>query len=351
MRVPPDQSGTAAATRLECDVHVTVLQMTCDRREPRTEQQHVDAMPIVRDRVQEMQKHARVAVHRSGDVAEDDQRRRLGDATPERERRRSPSRAGHPPQGRSQVDARSSPCPLRAPHRPIGQRQAQARDHPSRCRQLLGGHRREVLGAQHLPCRPGEGRIQIDVVGRLAARHRSAAEAAPARVVQGPPNRRGGCSLAVHARQQRGDDLFEQARIAPEQLECLIEQREMLAPRHEDGLKGGTEVRSVRKSRPPRPRPARRGPLPDRPGMPHARRARTKCSTFSGSLPFVAPARLMQNGSTCTAPRMMRVVWCCFRRAPTGRPYGARLNSPRCKRRNNAIRQAQNSRTPFASPY
>ena len=123
--------GHGRSDAIECDVDVAVLQMPGDGRQPRAEQQRMDAVPIIRDRMQEVQQHARVAVHRARDVAEHDERRRFHDAAAERERRRCACRARHPPQAGAKIDARASPCRLRTPHRPFGHRQAQSRDHPS----------------------------------------------------------------------------------------------------------------------------------------------------------------------------------------------------------------------------
>jgi hypothetical protein len=58
------------------DVDVAMLQVARDVREPRAEQEHVHAVPVVRDRVEKVQQHARIAVHRARDVAQHDKRRR-----------------------------------------------------------------------------------------------------------------------------------------------------------------------------------------------------------------------------------------------------------------------------------
>ena len=76
MRVPPAQSSTADADARERDVDVAVLEVAGDVGEAGAEHQRVHAMAVVGDRVQEVQQHARVAVHRARDVAQHDQRRR-----------------------------------------------------------------------------------------------------------------------------------------------------------------------------------------------------------------------------------------------------------------------------------
>jgi len=50
-----------------------MLQMAGDVGEPGAEQQHVDAVTVVGDRVEKVQQHPRVAIHRARDVAQHDQ--------------------------------------------------------------------------------------------------------------------------------------------------------------------------------------------------------------------------------------------------------------------------------------
>ena len=60
MRVPPDQSFTAAATLCHRLVDVAARELARDVGEPRAEQEDVHALAVVRQRMQEMQEHAAV---------------------------------------------------------------------------------------------------------------------------------------------------------------------------------------------------------------------------------------------------------------------------------------------------
>ena len=79
--------------------------------------------------------------------------------------------------------------------------------------------------------------------------------------------------------------LLEQPRIAPEEVERLVEQREMLVPRHEHRGERRAEVGAVvdadRLDRGQRVEHL----APDRRGSPAPRSTRTKCSTFSARRP------------------------------------------------------------------
>jgi hypothetical protein len=55
-------------------------QLTGDAREPRREQEGLDPAMAPRDYVGELEKHARVALHRAADVAQQHERTRLGAA-------------------------------------------------------------------------------------------------------------------------------------------------------------------------------------------------------------------------------------------------------------------------------
>ena len=61
---------------LQGDVDVAIAQGPRHVRQARAEGEAVDPVAVVGDRVHEMQEHPRVAGHRAGDVAQDDQRRR-----------------------------------------------------------------------------------------------------------------------------------------------------------------------------------------------------------------------------------------------------------------------------------
>ena len=182
MRVPPAQSATDSVTRSSATSTSRCLRcrVMLVRRVPNT--QRVHAMAIVGDRVEEMQQHPRVAVHRAGDVAQDDQRRRAPDARAERQRRDGARRAGHAAQRRAQVDPVAARRGARAADRQFRQRQLEPRQHRPDLRQFVGGHRRKILGLQHFARRKSERRIQFDfvlVVGARLGQPSAAASPAP----------------------------------------------------------------------------------------------------------------------------------------------------------------------------
>ena len=50
---------------------------------------------------------------------------------------------------------------------------------------------------------------------------------------------------AMHLRQQCGNHFLEQFRIAPEHVERLLEQRQMVAPRHEHRRERGAKIGAI----------------------------------------------------------------------------------------------------------
>ena len=56
-------------------IGIAVLQSAGDMAQPGTEQERVDAIPIIGQRMQKMQKNARIGVHAAGDVDQHDNRR------------------------------------------------------------------------------------------------------------------------------------------------------------------------------------------------------------------------------------------------------------------------------------
>jgi hypothetical protein len=102
-------------------------------------------------------------------------------------------------------------------------------------RQFVGGHRREILLLQDFARRERERGIEIDLVlavgprfGHLRRQHRLREARRKLRrrfLVAG---------AAIDARQQRRDHFFQQLGIAPEEIERLLEQRQLLVPRDED---------------------------------------------------------------------------------------------------------------------
>ena len=117
MRVPPDQSLIASATRAIATSTSRWRSWPRDVGEARAEHEHRDAVAVVGDRVQEVQEHARVRVHRARDVAQHDERRVQLARRRAHQRDHLAALAQGLAQGRSQVDpvaARGAPEPARA---------------------------------------------------------------------------------------------------------------------------------------------------------------------------------------------------------------------------------------------
>ncbi len=75
MRVPPDQSVTSLDDLGDRDVGITRLERPRHVIEPGAEQEGIDAVTIVGQRIEEMQEDAGIAVHRPGNVDQHDDRR------------------------------------------------------------------------------------------------------------------------------------------------------------------------------------------------------------------------------------------------------------------------------------
>ena len=75
MRVPPDQSATARATRGERLVGIPARELPRDAGQARAEEEGLDAaVEAAREGVEEEEQQARVALHRAADVGEHDER-------------------------------------------------------------------------------------------------------------------------------------------------------------------------------------------------------------------------------------------------------------------------------------
>jgi hypothetical protein len=168
--VPPSQSGTTAATFRQRLVHVAIAQRPRDVRKARAEDEGGNAPPVTRKRMKEVQEHARVAVHGSGDVAEHDERRRAVHARTPGEAQRVAALARHPPQGPRQVE-RASRGMRAIAARPLERhRERHRRDQPFRGIPFLGRHALEIDGLQPLGEREGERRVDDDLVVRRGRR-------------------------------------------------------------------------------------------------------------------------------------------------------------------------------------
>ena len=73
MRVPPDQSSTELTTCVERGIDVPLAQLAGDPRQAGAEDEDLGVFQTLLQRVDEAQQQAGVAVHRAGDVADDDE--------------------------------------------------------------------------------------------------------------------------------------------------------------------------------------------------------------------------------------------------------------------------------------
>jgi hypothetical protein len=107
-------------------VDIPMPQLAGDRREAGAEQEDVHTIAVVGHRMQEMQEHPRVLLHRPGHVAEHDKRRR---AAPNRAATQGRDLAPRPqagPKRRAEIDAGSVGRGPPAARRHLRERQSQA---------------------------------------------------------------------------------------------------------------------------------------------------------------------------------------------------------------------------------
>ena len=74
MRVPPDQSSTEPTTWVERGIDVALAQLAGDAGQARAEDEDLGVLQTLPQGVDEAQQQPGVAVHRAGDVADDDER-------------------------------------------------------------------------------------------------------------------------------------------------------------------------------------------------------------------------------------------------------------------------------------
>ena len=148
-----------------------MAQLPRDVGEARAEHEHRHAVAVVGDRVQEVQEHARVRVHRARDVAQHDERR------VQLARRGAHERddvAAFAQAFRRRLARRSMRCPRRCGWkrrvRIYRQRQAQLGDHLLRLGELRRRHGVEVHALQHLARGEGEPRLELEPLLRLRPR-------------------------------------------------------------------------------------------------------------------------------------------------------------------------------------
>ncbi len=221
-------------------VHVAVAQLAGDVGQARAEHENRDAVAVVGDGVQEMQEHARVGIHRAGDVAQHHQRRVDAHRRLAHQRNDVAAFAQRFPQRGAQIyffsiwmDSISSSANQR-------QRQAQLAQHLLRLGQLGRRHGVEVHALQHLARGEGEARVHLDLLlvqlllGLLLVEQgvRQALALLLLRLA----------GAAVGLGQQRVHHLLDQLRIAPEDAKGLVEDRALLLLRQEHGRHGPVPV-------------------------------------------------------------------------------------------------------------
>ena len=140
--------------RSERGVRSARAQLFRDSREPRRKQERLDPMVPQRQRVGEVQKHARVALHRAAHVAEDHEWTRTQTPRSPRERHYFAARAQTVGNRAPQVDP-WPPAPNPPPRAPLTGIPIEAGQCPCRLCQFVPGQCREVLvidAATVAPC-------------------------------------------------------------------------------------------------------------------------------------------------------------------------------------------------------
>ena len=264
---------------------------------------------VVGDRVQEVQQHPRVAIHRAGDVAQHDERRRApARARDTRAARAAPAAPVMPPQRRAQIDrdgrARAA---TRAPHRRL---RAAAACRRASMRLAPRASSSAVIVAkslrlQDLARRERERRVELDLVvvvrrgvGACGRQHRlREARRQLRRRSRSPRARRAPSAAAPRSSSRAAWDCARRGRTPARTAALLV-------PRHEHRRQRRVEIVAVGRRRPPRPRRARRAPWPGRPASPRARSTRTKCSDVLGEAALaatVSAARSTRRHASVTA--------------------------------------------------
>src|SRR6266853_1001949 len=147
-------------------------------------------------------------------------------------------------QARTQVDPRAAGVGLEAPGANLRYRKAQVREHFLRLRDLLARHRLEVGVLQHFAGRKAEGRIELRFLRRLGGGLLGFFRFRVERVGDAIGRRRllVAALAPVHLRQEHRHDALEELRVAPEDVEGLVVDLELLAPSEKDAREGPVEV-------------------------------------------------------------------------------------------------------------
>ena len=172
MRVPPAQSLTASRHAGQRAVAVAVAEQAGDARQPRPEHERLGPdLGGGRQRLDEPQQQPRVALHRAGDVAEDDERARLADRPPPDPRHELAAGPEVAPEHRPRREPPAVRVELvAAGPAPLEPRDEQV-DEPLGLAQLGRGHPVELAVAQDLALAVGVGRDD-DALDRRRRRRR-----------------------------------------------------------------------------------------------------------------------------------------------------------------------------------
>ena len=195
-----------------------------------------------------------------GDVAQHDQRRMAPRVRAAAQRNDVGAGAQAGTQRRAHVDQAAVRVRRQAPRAHFRDGQPELRDHPLGLGQLGGGHGLEVGALQQFALGYGEGGVQLHLpllrvrrfLSRPGAREQRFGHSIGRRGLRPPGRGRPGLGniSAMHA--------LEHARVAPEDVEGLVEQLELLAAIEEQRRQRPVEIVAVLRCPSPRAPSARR---------------------------------------------------------------------------------------------
>ena len=259
----------------ERHVDVALAQLPGDVGDPGAEHEAVHAVAIVGHRVHEVQQHARVALHRARDVAQDDERRMAADAALLGEVDHGAAAVQRAPQRPAQIDPPAARIGVEAAvgTARIGRRMARisawacaisSADMSSKslCCSTSLAEKVSVASSSIVSSASSGARLRRQPLRRE-------------RLGETPCHLLGRRGVGLDLRQQQLHRLLEQIGLAPEDVERLVEQLALVAPVHEHGVQGPVEVAGGGRRRPPRPRAAHPAPCPGRQARRGAERTRS----------------------------------------------------------------------------
>ena len=197
--------------------------------------------------MQKMQEHAGVIAHGAGDVADGDDGRAAHGGGAKRQLDGGSARPQGAAEAAARVDARSLGVGRETAGAQLVAIHAHLRDGGLGAGDLLRAHLREVLALQHLLLGHGEPVVQLHLrlflLLVLAFEH-GVGDARGAR------RRLGLLGIGgLGHRREHGQQLVEEAALAPENVEGLMEDQIMLVLLHEDRMQGGAEILAVADAR------------------------------------------------------------------------------------------------------